>query len=91
MVFVVFDNFPNCFLNFLIFVTRGDIFWCYSTTFFNNVNIMFIETFCKLSFASYNFIFFNKFNMVGILTPLPFGFSYNSETVKPVTLAFSIQ
>ena len=52
---------------------------------------MFIETFCKLSFASYNFIFFNKFNIVGILTPLPFGFSYNSETVKPVTLAFSIQ
>ena len=63
MVLVGFDNFHNCFLNILIFVTRGDIFWFYSTTFFNNVNIMFIENFCKLSFASCNFIFFNKCNI----------------------------
>ena len=64
MVFIRFDNFPNCFVNIFIFVTLGDIFWFYSTTFFNNVNIMLIESFCKLSFANYNFLFFNKWNIV---------------------------
>ena len=63
MVFVGFDNFPNCFLNILIFVTLGDIFWFYFNTFFNNVNIMFIESFSKLSFASYNLISFNIFGL----------------------------
>ena len=48
--FVGFDNFCNFLLDILIFVTLGDIFWFYSTTFFNNINIMFIESFCKLSF-----------------------------------------
>ena len=60
MVFVGFKNFSICFLNMVIFVTLGEIFWFYSTTFFNNVNIMFIENFCKLSFASYSFIFFSN-------------------------------
>ena len=55
MVFIGFDNFRNYFVNILIFVTLGDIFWFYSTTFFNDVNIMFIESFFKLSFTSYNF------------------------------------
>ena len=44
MVLVGFNNFPNCFLNILIFITLGDIFWFCSTTFFNNVNI------CSLRF-----------------------------------------
>ena len=57
IVFIGFDNFPNCFLDILIFVTLRDIFWFYSTTFFNNFNIMFVESFCKLSSTSYNFIF----------------------------------
>ena len=61
-VLVRFDSFPNCFMNILIFVTLGDIFWFYST-FFININIMLIESFCKLSFTSYNFISFNKFNI----------------------------
>ena len=64
MVLVGFDNFPNCFLNILINVRQGDIFWFYSTTIFNNVNIIFIESFCKLSFANYNFIFLNKGNII---------------------------
>ena len=42
MVLVGFDNFPNCFMNILIFLTLGDIFWLCPTTFFNNVNIVFI-------------------------------------------------
>ena len=63
MVFVGFVNFPNCFLNILIFVMLGAVFWFYSTTFFNNVNIMLIQSFCKLPFASYNLIFFNKCNI----------------------------
>ena len=37
MILVKFDNFPNCFLNTLIFVTLGDIFF---PTFFNNINII---------------------------------------------------
>ena len=61
-VLVGFDSFPNCFMNILIFVTLGDIFWFYST-FFININIILIESFCKLSFTSYNFISFNKFNI----------------------------
>ena len=64
MVLVGFDNFPNCFLNILINVRQGDIFWFYSTTIFNNVNIIFIESFCKPSFANYNFIFLNKGNII---------------------------
>ena len=51
MVLVEFDNFPNCFLNILIFDTLGDIFWFYSTTFSNNINITFTENLCKHSFA----------------------------------------
>ena len=60
MVFVGLDSFPNCFLNILIFVMLGDLFWFYSTTFFNNANILFIESFCKLSFAIYGFNLFSK-------------------------------
>ena len=37
MILVKFDNFLNCFLNTLIFVTLGDIFF---PTFFNNINII---------------------------------------------------
>ena len=53
---IVFSIF--CFLSLM-----GDIFWFYSTIFFNSVNIMFIESFSKVSFASYNFSFFNKWNL----------------------------
>ena len=60
MVFVGLDSFPNCFLNILIFVMLGDLFLFYSTTFFNNANILFIESFCKLSFAIYGFNLFSK-------------------------------
>ena len=63
MIFVGFVNFPNCFLNILIFVMLRAVFWFYSTTFFNNVNIMLIQSFCKLPFAGYNLIFFSKCNI----------------------------
>ena len=63
MVFIGFDNLTNCFMNVLIFVTLGDIVWFYCATFFNNVNIMFIESFCKLSFTNFNFVSFNKCNV----------------------------
>ena len=53
MVFIGFDNFANCFMNILIFLALGDTFWFSSTTFFNNVNIMFIESFSKISSTSY--------------------------------------
>ena len=63
MVLVGFDNFPSNFMNILIFVTLGDIFQFYSTTYSNKDNIMFIESFCKLSFTSYNFISLNKYDI----------------------------
>ena len=43
MVLEGFDNFPIFFLSILIFVTLGDIFWFYSTTFFN----MFLKVFAS--------------------------------------------
>ena len=63
MVFVGFDNFPNYFINILIFVTLGDIFWFYSATFFNNSDHCKLSTFCKLFFTSYSFISLNKCNI----------------------------
>ena len=60
LIFLGFDNFPNCYMNTLIFVKLAVIFLFFSTTFFNNVNIAFIESFFKLSFTSYNFVSFNK-------------------------------
>ena len=56
MAFIGFDNFPNFFMNILIFAGLGDIFWFCFTTFFN-------KSFYKLSFTSYNFVSFNKCNI----------------------------
>ena len=70
MVLVGSDNFPNCFLNILIFVKLGDIFWFYSTTFFNNVNLIAPLKF-SVSFLSLDITLFSSICVVSLFSKDP--------------------